>query len=411
MRLRPPLSWSLSLAFLLGASTAQATEPERAARLFREGREAMGARDYAGACKKFIESEGADPRVGTLINLALCEEALARIATSRQYWQQALDLAHAVNDARADYVETQLTRIDARVPRLTVRLSPTAPPDTVARRDGVDFESASFGVPLPVETGTHTLSVRAHRHESTDYTLDVVEGERREIVIEPGALVPAPAESVEPSTESPPASAVRPRDGPGPLRMLSYVTGSAGVVGLGVGVIYGVLAVNAAGNASSHCNGDVCDAAGTAARNDEIAKADVATVGLAAGGALLATGAVLRVLTPSPDEEGHVRRNLAYVVGGTGLAAVVVGSVFGMRSVVDHRDVSTGCGESMCDPQGAAARRDEGGTTTISAVALAGGGLLLAGAGVLWASEPGRAQVVPAATSGGGASLRIVGSW
>jgi hypothetical protein len=396
-----------ALIALTAAGRARANDPDRAARLFQEGREAMNAGDYARACERFTASESADPHVGTLINLAQCEEALVKTAASRQYWQQALDLARATVDPRIAYIEQQLARIDARVARLTVRLAPTAPPDTVARRDGVDFAAASFGVALPVEAGKHTLTVLARGHEPREYALEIREGERSEILVEPGALLPERTTGVDdrpaPTPPSPP-----PAGEPQTLRTVAYVAGAAGLVGLAVGGTYGVLAMNAAGNAASHCDGDLCDPTGAAARRDEVTKAQVATIGLSAGAALLTTGAVLRVLTPSRDEERHVRRNLGYVVGAAGLTSAVVGTIFGLRAVADHRDASEGCSSGGCDAHAAAAQKDEGAATSTSAVALGAGALLL-GAGIwLVASEPVQLSVSGAPA---GAALRLGGAW
>ena len=418
VRLRAPLAWLIATIAVVAPSRARASDPERGTQLFKEGRDAMAAQNYALACQKFIESEGADPHVGTLINLAQCEEALAKLATSRQYWEQALDLGRATSDPRIDFIEGELARIDARVPRVTVRLAPTAPPDTVVRRDGVEFESASFGVPLPVETGAHTLTVSAPQHEPREYDLEVSESESRDVVVEPGALVAAPAANAGADITSSAASPSRSEEsGRKSLHMAAYVAGAAGIVGLGIGVTYGVLAINSANDASSHCNGDQCDAAGFVARNDEIGKAQIATISLATGGALLVGGALLRVLTPSPEEEPYVRRNLAYVLGATGLSALVVGSVFGMRAIVDHRDALAGCSGSACDPEGAAAQRDESGMTTASVVALgAGGALLASGVALLTTGNArstattGAVRVFPAALTGGGA-MTLGGSW
>ncbi len=408
---------AIGLISLLAPRPAFARDPARAAVLFSEGRAAMAAHDYDLARKKFLESESAEPRVGTLINLAQCEEELTKLASSRQFWQQALDLARAEHDARATFIDQELARIDARVPRLSIRLVPTAPLDTIVRRDGADFASASFGVALPVETGVHTLTVRAEGYAARQYTLEIGEAERREVLVEPGDRRPTPPPALPVEPPSPALPTVRP-NAPGPLRTWSYLASGAGVVALGVGAGYGILAMNASSNASAHCNGDLCDAAGATARNDEIDKAQIATIGFAAGGALVVTGAVLRMMSPSPGEEHLVRRNTAYVLGGAGLAAAMVGAVFGTRAIVEHRDASAGCAAGPCDPQGLAAQRDEGPDTTIAVVSFAGSAALITAAGaLLWWPAAGGARttmasctLAPLATTGGG-GLLAGGRW
>jgi hypothetical protein len=418
VRARLCLAALAASAITFDARGAAASDPERAAQLFREGRDAMAAHDYDLARRRFLESEQANPRVGTLINLAQCEEALERLAAPYRYWQQALDLARGLGDERRAYIEEQLARLGPRVPRLTIQLAPAAPPGTVVRRDGVDFAGASFGMALPVEPGTREILVVAPQHEPRTYSLVIAVGEQREIRVEPGAPVPSidatPAPAAAPAAEA--ASSPAPAAPPA-VRTVAYSAGVAGIVALGIGATYGVLAIQAAGDTSGHCNGDLCDAAGTAARNDEIAKAQVATAGLAVGAGLVATGAVLRVLSPSPDERPYVRRNLGYVVAATGLAGVVLGSVFGLKAIVDHRDADAGCAGGTCDARGVAARNDERGAVAGSVVGLAGGATLLAaGAAVALASRPGQTRVLhglrlaPAIASGG-AWLAAGGEW
>jgi hypothetical protein len=126
----------------------------------------------------------------------------------------------------------------------------------------------------------------------------------------------------------------------------------------------------------------------------------------------------MRILSPSHGEEPYVRRNVAYVAGATGIAAIAVGSVFGLRAAVDHRNASTGCAAGPCDPQGAAAQRQEGPATTTSVVSLAAGGALLATAVTLVATQShpadattsGRVRLMPSAAPGG-AGLTLAGGW
>src|ERR1700722_4276597 len=101
----------------------QADEPT-AAELFRQGREALANKNYAVACMKFKESVGMDPRVGPMISIAECEEGLGHLARARTYWQEAVDLAPSLGDARQVIAQERLDEIEARVPRLTLLLMP-----------------------------------------------------------------------------------------------------------------------------------------------------------------------------------------------------------------------------------------------------------------------------------------------
>ena len=111
-------------------------DPAAAAELFRQGRAALEAKDYPLACAKLRESLRLDvPHVGTLISLAVCEEATGKLAGARLHWQQAADLARGRGDERAEYCAQQLAAIDKRVPRLTIRIAPGAPAGTFVLYD------------------------------------------------------------------------------------------------------------------------------------------------------------------------------------------------------------------------------------------------------------------------------------
>ena len=80
------------VALLLAAPSvlAQGRDPAAAEALFTEGRKAFDAGDYRIACARFAESQRLDPAVGTLINLAACNEKLDNLALAWETWQQAL---------------------------------------------------------------------------------------------------------------------------------------------------------------------------------------------------------------------------------------------------------------------------------------------------------------------------------
>jgi hypothetical protein len=199
------------------------------------------------------------------------------------------------------------------------------------------------------------------------------------------------------------------------VRAAAYVAGGLGVVALGVGVVSGVRALHASSGADGHCDGDVCDAVGASARRDEVSAANVATGGFVAGGALLATAAALRVLSPSESERPYVTRNLGYVAGATGLVAIGAGVTLAIRAAAEKADANPGCNGDVCDHGGAAARRAAIAAANAATVALTAGGVLVAGGVALWiggrrASAPAVGSLALAPTPGG-AALGWEGAW
>ncbi len=74
--------WLVAAIVTAFSASAFAQEPTEADRLFQEGRDLLAAGKPDEACAKFELSIKKDPRaVGTLLNLALCNERLGKLAT------------------------------------------------------------------------------------------------------------------------------------------------------------------------------------------------------------------------------------------------------------------------------------------------------------------------------------------
>jgi hypothetical protein len=156
------------LASLLGSALALSsaaargeTDAEKAARLFKEGRKAMTAKDPASACPKFSESHRLAPAPGTLLNLALCEEALGKLASALEDMKKVLDLL-PLEDERAKFARERAAAIEPTVPRVDVTLVAGAPPETSIDRDGRGAaEVRKLPRPLLVDAGDHLFVVTA----------------------------------------------------------------------------------------------------------------------------------------------------------------------------------------------------------------------------------------------------------
>jgi hypothetical protein len=272
---------------LVASATSQAqTEaggPPSAAELFRQGRAAMVARDYATACPKLEASVRLEAHVGNLISLAECEEATARLAAARGHWQQAADLARGLGDQRESFAREKLAILDPRVPRLTIRRAPGSPETMTVARDDVALGPGSFDIPLPVEVGTHVVVTRAEGFEPTRIEVTFAERDAKIIDVEPGRAlsppVPEPHEVVLPVTPTGPRARIQ--------RPVAIGFAGAGVIAAGVGTGFGIAALH--GNSLPPT-----DTARNTARTD----GDVSTGMFIAAGALVGTAAVLWFTAP-----------------------------------------------------------------------------------------------------------------
>ena len=195
-----PLYWMLTLAFLprgrslvtfaalalwAGPVRGQSANSAAAEALFQAGRESMQQGNFETACARFRESERLERGVGTWLNLGLCEEKLHHWASAWDYYQRVLH-AVPVTDRRAVVARQQFDALDPRVPRVVFRLAAAAPASTVVVEANVDYQSSSFGVPIPVDVGDHVFTAKADGFVPREYRIVLAEGERRELVIGPG---------------------------------------------------------------------------------------------------------------------------------------------------------------------------------------------------------------------------------
>jgi hypothetical protein len=272
------------------ATAKQARDPASSEWLFREGRNLMKKGDFAPACAKLAESLRLDPAVGTLMNLAGCEERLGRSASAWQRWSAAADQLPPTDKRRA----TALTRaraLERSLARLTINVGPSTPATAEVRRDDVPLGAASLGVPLPVDPGAHSIVLTAAGREGREVEVVVSPAEQKVITVEPGAVTPrssfqAPVVPavvrVAPPPFTPPANApVAPPSGlassslsasaslaqtpglaaqapppaapPSRTPLLGYVLTGSGVAVLGAGVVFGAEALAARNEAQEAC--------------------------------------------------------------------------------------------------------------------------------------------------------------
>ncbi len=318
------LNWVLvGLVWLSPLSaSAQSSDAAAARTLFQEARKAADAGDYTTACPKFADSYQLDPAVGTLLNVADCEQRLGHLAEAWARFQKAIDQLPKTDDRRSA-VEKMTADLEKRLPHLTIRLTPVTPRGAVVERDGAPVVSSSLGVALPVDPGHHVVVVKVAGHQERRFEVDVAEGESKLIQGEPGPSLP-PIKSptvVTPLTTTPKAKvngveAQAVKGGTGPhspqparqqqrllpsqpishSRTSAYIVGGVGAAGIVVGIITRALAFGQKSTISGHCNANkACDATGLDAVSSASTYQTVSTVSLLIGLAGIGTGVYLAI--------------------------------------------------------------------------------------------------------------------
>jgi hypothetical protein len=286
--------------------------------LFRSGRTLMAAENYAEACPKFAESEKIDPKVGTLMNLALCHEKAGLTASAWAEYAQAAELARRSAQAEREAVARQ--RAAALEVLLThVVVQGDAKSDAVVTLDGQPVGTAAYGMPMPIDPGSHVLQASAPGMAPFRTTFQVAAGDPdRKVEVPP--LSPLAAEASAPAPEAHPEQPAA-AGGTHPTRVAGLIVGGAGVVALGVGAFFGVRAFSDKSAAEKACGANFCTPPGTDATNSMKTDEMISTIGVVGGVLAIGAGTYLVLATRKAETHGATARGLAVAVGPKGVVA------------------------------------------------------------------------------------------
>jgi serine/threonine-protein kinase len=291
-----------ALALCASAARAQGDEERAAAQaLFDEARRLMAAGRHEQACPKLEESQRLDPGVGTQFNLAVCYETIGRTASA---WSLFLEVAAAANRgaerAREQVARARAAALEPKLPRLRIVVPEQARASGLrVERGAVQVGPAQWGVALPTDPGTYTISASAPGKKRWQIAV-TVESNPQTHTVTLVRLADAPA---------PKGAAGEPRSwfsALGTQRTVALGVGAGAVVALGAGGAFGLLALDAKSESDETCRDNACDAEGLRKRNDALAHGDRATVAMIAGGVLAAVAATL-YLTGDGDAAAEER--------------------------------------------------------------------------------------------------------
>jgi hypothetical protein len=292
-----------------GAGAAAAAAVEKADQLFAEGR-ALLPSNLSEACKKFDESLQYNPAaIGTLLNVALCDEKLGHVASAVAKFIEARDRSREQGlPEHLRAAEDHLAALEPQVPHLAIRLTQQLPETKVLVDDRVYALAALADI--AIDPGEHVVVVSAPDRLPHRATLVIAPAEHKAIVI------PALARSVTITS-----SWRR-------IGQIATITGGA-AFGTSIGLaFYGLHVHNQ--QFSGHCkhlpNGiDACDTTGQS--NNERARTygNVATVVGGVGLAVAAAGAVVWYLAPRSSQSSDAPPRVVLDVTGDRIGIVALG--------------------------------------------------------------------------------------
>jgi hypothetical protein len=159
-------------------------------------------------------------------HIAFCEEGLGRLVTALGGYDLALAEADTVGPDFKSEVETAMTRLREKIPKLFIERGVGADAALV-QLDGIDVGASQIGVEVPLDPGPHKVTAAAQGYNPFDATVELKERETTKITLD---LEVAPKVVAPP----PPREVVVVKD-EGPDRTVPYIIGGAGIVFLGAG--------------------------------------------------------------------------------------------------------------------------------------------------------------------------------
>jgi hypothetical protein len=192
--------------------------------------------------------------------------------------------------------------------------------------DGAPLTARLDGAAVPLNPGPHAFHFELADGTSADQQVMVREGGKDQSIAAvlhragapeapPLAAAPIPTTAL-PATPPPSDGASQ---GLGGMRIAALVVGGAGVVGVGVGSYFGLVAMSKKHDSDAQCPGGSsgpCSGTGVSLSKDAESAGNASTIAFAVGLAALAGGAVLWLVAPTSAKSVAVSMGAGVAAGG-----------------------------------------------------------------------------------------------
>ena len=295
---------ALTAMFCTTELHADTASEERADRLFVEARDLMDQGDNERACELLKQSYKLEKADGTLLNLAICEDARGNLATALEHYE--IVLARATQQKRQDRIDLaqeQLKLLKSKVSRVTLRPSgPLRAAGVKVTLNGREVPETDWDVELPVDGGDHEV-------------LAIARG--KSVVRESFRIAPSDETYLVVLDEPPAGRKVRVTDAAWGLIGASAVLGAVST-GLGIGSLVLDESVDGCNYDKGRCDTEEQMIDAQATQNAALGLSWAAAIGLPLG----AAGTLVGLLLPHEEVSLTVRPEAAFVLGGfvSGLA-------------------------------------------------------------------------------------------
>jgi hypothetical protein len=320
------LGVALAVGTPSGVALAQqpsAMDVAQARELFNQGLRLRDKGDANGAIEKLKAAHALANTPITGLELGRTYEQVGKLVEARETLLSIGRIAVQPTEtprASAGRVEGARMAEDlrARIPSLTVKVTGVPIATVAVSIDGASVPSEVLEAPRPVNPGSHEVFARSTTGGTAQTTVDLKEGDAREVELKIAFVGPAVQASHSPSgapgtpTESPPPQASK------GLSPVFYAGASLAGAGLVVGGITGALALSKASSVRQGCPNDTCSSAAYSDLQSGRTLGNVSTVGFIAAGVGAVVGVIGFVLSPHHDDSAPKTDSLGPTLGPGG---------------------------------------------------------------------------------------------
>lgn len=324
----------LTLSSLSSHALPTAKDKEDAGRAIAEARVSIGLNRYDDAAKAFRRADELDPNPQTKLDLADALSTAGKLIEASQVTNLIIDAAPPAPKKIKDAAQKLRTSLEQRIPWIQIRIFGPEQKVTSTTIDGKDIDAENE---IPFNPGDHVITADADGWQPVEKKIKLAEGAHKIVKIKmkkAGATAKKKSggddESDEETDEEAEEEEAPKKKGGSKITQSSLflpgmIAGGVGVVGLGMGTIFGAVALGTTADLQSRCDGNVCPktSANQRLQEDAISQGNASTamfviggLGAAAGGALLvlASNGVGRPKskpkaepTEEPKEEAFIR--------------------------------------------------------------------------------------------------------
>jgi hypothetical protein len=233
-RLTAALVTGLALA-LASPAYGQTADPEK---LFAEGTSLMEQGKYDEALPKLQNAQKIDPGIGTLFNIAVCQQKLGRLGSAYRGYRDVMKLAGASGKkAREEAARAKLDEVKSAAPAFAIVSAEKA--DVTVRVDGESIAKDDWTY-YPVDPGSHRVDAVAPEKKPWSTTLAAPAGGTTQRISIPVLEVAKQTVTVTKETTN-------------SRRTLGFIFGGVGVAGVITATVTGIMLLGDNSTAEEKC--------------------------------------------------------------------------------------------------------------------------------------------------------------